>query len=373
MTREDLILIAIWAALGTGLLAALGEWLHALHCRRLGRLAFGPDNAPRVWTKIVPAVRVLALAGVIWALIVLMAFEGSNRTQERNAAATRHLMVLIDVSPSMEMKDAGESHTDTRRDRAAALLKSVMERAASEQVKITMACFYSDAMLLVKECSDREVIWNFADKMPLHIAFKPGKTDLVKSLNSAGEMVKDFPRKSTTMLVLTDGDTVPDSGLKPMPSAVAQLVFAGVGEATRGTFIDGHLSRQDNAALSQLARRLGGQYHNGNVKQVPSEMLRHLTAPDERTEKFQISLRTLAIIVLAVGASLLCLLPLLLENFGSAWKPVVTAPLLSADDYELERQRPRWLWALARPKPPGTAALRSQSKAPAESRYGETV
>ena len=169
-------------------------------------------------------------------------------------------------------------------------------------------------------------------------AFRPGKTDLVKSLNSTGEMVKDFPRKSTTVLVLTDGDTVPDTGLKPMPSAVSQIIFAGVGEATRGTFLDGHLSRQDNATLSQLARRLGGQYHNGNVKQVPSEFLRRLTAPDERADKFQVSLRTLAIIVVATGALWLCLLPLLLEFFGSAWKPGVAAARQSAALFDSEAQ-----------------------------------
>jgi Ca-activated chloride channel family protein len=268
---------------------------------------------------------VLALTGAVWSLIVLMAFEGSSRTRERNVAATRHLMVLLDVSPSMQLQDAGERGADKRSARAAELLRSVMERAPSDEVKITMACFYTDAMLLAKECSDREVIWNFADNLPLHIAYRPGKTDLVKSLNSAGDLVKDFPRKTTTVLVLTDGDTVPDTGLKPMPSSVSEVIFAGVGSPTHGAFIDGHLSRQDNSSLSQLARRLGGQYHNGNVKQVPSEMLRRLIAPDERTEKIKVNMRVLATIVLASSAALICLLPLLLEYFGSAWKPVKRA------------------------------------------------
>ena len=322
MLKEEIILAAVYAAVGIGALAALGEWLHARRLKRLARLAFGPDARPRAWTLMAPPLRVLALAGVVWSLVVLMAFEGASRNRDRNAAATRHLMVMLDVSPSMQLQDGGERGTDKRSARAAELLRSVMERAASAEVKVTMACFYTDAMQLVKECSDREVIWNFADNLPLHIAYRPGKTDLVKSLNSAGEMVKDFPRKSTTVLVLTDGDTVPDSGLKPMPSAVAEIIFAGVGNPSRGTFIDGHLSRQDNASLSQLARRLGGQYHNGNTKQVPGEMLRRLIAPDEREERFKLSLRSLAIIALAAGAGVLCLLPLLLEYFGSAWKPL---------------------------------------------------
>ena len=51
-------------------------------------------------------------------------------------------------------------------------------------------------------------------------------------------------------------------------------------------------------------------------------MLSRLIAPDEREEKFNVSLRTLAIILTSAGASVLCLLPLLLEYFGSAWKPL---------------------------------------------------
>lgn len=320
MVREQLIQCAAWAALAALVLGIVAEWLHARRVRRLKRLAFGPEAQPRGWTVMTPVVRVLALSGAAWALVVLLAHEGSSRLHESNAAATRHLMVLLDVSPSMEVKDAGEAGVQSRRDRAANLLKSVMERANNDQTRITMACFYTDARLLVKECADREVIWNFADNLPLHIAFKPGKTSLMKSLNTAGSFVKDFPRKSVTFVVLTDGDTVPDTGLERMPSAVTELLIVGVGNAGRGSFLDGHLSRQDGASLSQVARRLGGEYHDGNKKQIPTALLRHLTAPDERKDPFQIGLRTLAILVLATSSALLCLLPVLLDRFGSAWK-----------------------------------------------------
>jgi len=323
MLTEDLIAIATWAACGAAVLAAFAEWLHARRVRRLARLAFGPENQPRLWTQLAPPLRVLALAGVVWALVILMAFEGSSRARENKAKTTRHLMIMLDVSPSMLLKDSGEGGVTPRGAQAANLIRSVLDRAPSGEVKVSMACFYTDAMPLVTACSDREVIMNFAGNLPLHIAYQPGKTDLVKSLNTVGDLVKDLPRKSTTLLVISDGDTVPDSGLKPMPSAVSDVIFAGVGDPARGTFIDGHLSRQDSASLSQLARRLGGTYHNGHRLNVPSEMLRHLLAPDETKEKVKINLRVLAIIVLTAGATVLCLLPMLLEYFGSAWRPIV--------------------------------------------------
>lgn len=321
MVNDELILIAAWAACGAVVLGTLAEWLHARRIRRLGRLAFGPQAGPQLWTQLVPPLRVIALAGIAWSLVVLMAFDGSSRNRERQARTTRHLMVLLDVSPSMQLKDGGERAQLKRAERAAEVIRSVMERAPSAEVKITMACFYTDAMLLVKECGDREIIANFSDDLPLYIAYRPGKTDLVKSLNTASDFVRDFPRKSTTMLVVSDGDAVPDSGLKTLPSSIGELIFAGVGDPMRGTFIDGHLSRQDTASLSQLARRLGGAYHNANVKHVPGEMLRRLLAPDETGETFRVNLRTLAILILATGTGLLCLLPLLLEYFGSAWRP----------------------------------------------------
>ena len=87
MLSEDIMAIATWAAVAAAALGALADWLHARRVRRLSRLAFGPDSRPRVWTKITPLLRTVALAGIVWSLVVLMAFEGSSRSRERKAAA----------------------------------------------------------------------------------------------------------------------------------------------------------------------------------------------------------------------------------------------------------------------------------------------
>ena len=320
MTHEQIITYANWSAFAIAALAAVGEWLHGRRVARLSRLAFGPAARPRAWTKLAPPLRVAALAGVVWALFTLIAFNHLSRDRDRHATVTRHLMILLDVSPSMQLTDAGESGNQPRAVRTAELLKSVLSRVPGDNVRFSAASFYTEARMLARECQDRELIVHFAAEVPFHFTYKPGKTDLLKSLNQTGEMMKDWPRKSTTLLVISDGDSVSPAGLKPMPSAVADVLFVGVGEAARGTFIDGHLSRQDSATLTQLARRLGGKYFDGNTRQIPSDALQKLNAEDPSSAKWQADRRLVAIAVLAASAALLCLLPLLLEWFGSAWK-----------------------------------------------------
>lgn len=323
MTHEQIIIYATWSAFGIAVLAALGEWLHARRVTALSRLAFGPKNRPHLWTKSVPVLRILALSGIVWSLFTLISYNHLSRDRDRGNTVTRHLMVLLDVSPSMQLSDAGESGDQRRAKRAEDVLKSVLDRVPGDQVRFSAASFYTEARMLASECRDRELIIHFAADVPFHYTYKPGKTDLLASLNETGEFMKKWPRKSTTLLVISDGDSVSPTGLDPMPSAVSEVLFAGVGDASRGTFIDGHLSRQDGASLSQLARRLGGQYFDANTRHIPSESLKKLNADGARSTKWKNDRRLLALAVLGISTGLLCLLPLLLEWFGSSWK---TAP-----------------------------------------------
>ncbi len=321
MTADSLQSLAIWAALAAAGLAALGEWLHARRCARIGTLAFGPSGRARRWTIAVPILRVLALTALAWSLVTLVSFNNLVRERNRKTQTNRHLMVLLDVSPSMLLKDAGERSDQTRNARASAVLKSVLDRVPGDHVRFSAAGFYTETRPLVTECVDRELILHLAGGTPFHITYRPGKTDLLKCLNQAGELMKDWERKSTTLLVISDGDSVAPTGLKPMPSSVSQVIFAGVGDSARGTFIDGHLSRQDTATLSQLSRRLGGSFFDCNVRQIPSDALAKLNAEEPGAAKWKTDRRVLALILLASSTFLLCLLPLLLETLGSVRRP----------------------------------------------------
>jgi Ca-activated chloride channel family protein len=125
------------------------------------------------------------------------------------------------------------------------------------------------------------------------------------------------------VLVVTDGDTVPATGLPKMPESVSGVLLVGVGDPTAGKFIDGHMSRQDVATLRQVALRAGGIYHDGNTKQVPTDALATLgMVPRERLLD-RLALRDYAILATVVGTVLLALLPGLLALAGSRWQPGV--------------------------------------------------
>ena len=77
--------------------------------------------------------------------------------------------------------------------------------------------------------------------------------------------------------------------LKTNPALVAMLLGSaavtagviGVGDDRVGKFLAGHQSKQDASTLRQVAIRLGGEFHNGNKRQVPSDVLDQLPAlPD---------------------------------------------------------------------------------------------
>jgi Ca-activated chloride channel homolog len=108
-----------------------------------------------------------------------------------------------------------------------------------------------------------------------------------------------------------------------MPVSIKDVVLAGVGDARTGKFISGHQSRQEAASLQQIAIRLRGTYHDGNAHQLPSELLRKITALPEESVFEKLTRREYALAALGFGAFIFAILPWLLLRFGSAWQPGV--------------------------------------------------
>ncbi len=317
--------LPIVAALAAVLLAALAEWLHARRTRRIAPLAFGPGSAPAAWAQAAPFARVAALTALAWGLATLLVIEprryaigsGENAFQ----GEPKHILLALDVSPSMHLVDAGPSKKESRTQRARALMESFFERIPLEEYKVSVVAFYNGAKPVVIDTKDFEVVRNILGDLPLSFAFRAGKTKLFDGLAEAARVAKDWNPRSTVLVVVSDGDTVPATGMPHMPDSIRSVIVCGVGDPQVGKFIDGRHSRQDVPALKQIAARLHGTFHNGNDKQLSSALITDATGTEEESIFEKLTRREYALLAIAAGAGLFALLPFLLHWFGTRWRP----------------------------------------------------
>lgn len=315
-----------------GVLALLAELIHTLRIRRVRHLAFGPGGRPAAWTLLVPLLRAVAAAAIGWGLASL-AFDVEPKTHRAGAEGRepdewKHLVLVLDVSPSMRLEDAGPDKIQSRRERARDVLDSMFGRVAIGSYKISVVATYTGAIPVVEDTTDSEVVRNVLGDLPIHYAFKTGETRLFDGLAAAMEIAKPWPKDSTTIVVASDGDTIPPKGMPKAPPSVSGFLVIGVGDPVKGSFIAGRNSRQDVSALRQMAARLGGYYHDGNQKQVATAVLDAVTAGGGRAEVEALGRREYALIALAIGSALLGLIPVLLQYLGSRWaalRPIPTA------------------------------------------------
>jgi Ca-activated chloride channel family protein len=108
-----------------------------------------------------------------------------------------------------------------------------------------------------------------------------------------------------------------------LPASIADVLVVGVGDPRTGSFIDGRMSRQDAGTLRQIAARLGGTYHDANVKHLPSALLASLTVIPRTSAFERLTRREYALMACAAGGLTLAFLPVLLHHFGTRWRPGV--------------------------------------------------
>lgn len=308
-------------ALGVLLVATVAEFLHLRRIRIIRHLAFGPKGKQPVWNYAVPVFRVLGIALACWgfaSLWFVVEAEVHNK-QEIAENEYKHLVLVVDVSPSMHLKDAGPEGKRTRRQRASDILESLFNRIPMRQFKITFIAVYSDAKMLLEDSKDHEVVRHIMEKMPMWHAYKPGKTKLMTGITEAVKFAKPFNPNSTYVLMLTDGDTVPTTGMPKLPASVADFFVIGVGDSNSGSFIDGHQSRQDINTLRQVANRLRGVYHNGNKKHITSQMVGKIVRPQDEEAKKVWTRREWSLVAALVGSAICSLIPILLHYVGSAY------------------------------------------------------
>jgi Ca-activated chloride channel family protein len=230
-------------------------------------------------------------------------------------------LLVLDVSPSMRLVDAGPEKKESRMQRARKVMNSFFERAPVEDNLVSVVAVYNGAKPVVVDTKDLDVVRNILGDLPMHYAFTAGKTKLFTGLEEAARIAHPWAPNSTTLILLSDGDTVPATGMPKMPPSIRSVIVVGLGDPQVGKFIDGRQSRQEVPTLQQIAVRLGGTYHDGNDKQLSSALIASATGREREDVFERLTRREYALIAAGAGCALLALLPLLLHFFGTSWRP----------------------------------------------------
>ncbi|MFM7051329.1 MAG: vWA domain-containing protein [Planctomycetota bacterium] len=312
---------AFTAALAAGVaalvVAAVAERLHARRTARVARLAFGPTGRPAAWARLAPAARIAGLALAAFGATVLALHDPVETEVEPDPRASRQLLVVLDVSPSMNLSDAGPGTEKSMRGVwAGKVLQGILDRLDMKDTRVSMVAFYTKAFPMLQDSTDKNVLSNLMDGLPLYTAFKSGETDLQAGIELAFEMSKGWARRSTTLVVISDGDLSKPVNVPARPASIADAIVIGVGDPNRATMLAGHASRQDQWTLKSLAGRLDGIYHDGNTRHLPREVLDGLTMIAPRVSD-AIGLREAGLLALGTGCALLGLVGPLLLLYGT--------------------------------------------------------
>lgn len=312
---------------GVFLLGLAAERLHAARCRRVAPLAFGPRTRPARWVLFAPALRIFAMTALCWGLLTLATLAPKVHAAGLIAEKDRrHLVVVLDVSPSMRLTDAGPTGKQSRMARAADLLRSFFQRVPLDLYRTSVIATYNGAKPVVVDTRDMDVIDNILGELPMHYAFKAGNTDIFAGLEEAARIARPWNPRSTVLVLLSDGDTVPATGMPKLPASIRHSLIVGVGDPRKGQFIDGHQSRQDASTLRSIAIRLGGTYHDGNEKHLSTELVHAVGGIEAKSLWAKLTRREYALLACAWGAAVLALLPVALHAMGTRWQAGVPTP-----------------------------------------------
>lgn len=317
-----MVMPAELAALAVMIFAIIAELLHSVRVKRLAPLSFGPSRRPALWVKMTPVLRVIALGLMTWGFVTLIKVDPKvYKAKAVDEGDIRHIVIVLDVSPSMKLQDAGAEGTLSRSRRGYDLMESFFKRVSVDQYRLSLIATYTGAKPVVVDTKDADVVRNFLNGMDMYTAFESGQTQLFSGLIEAAKIAEKWKPNTTTIVLISDGDTVPATGMPKMPRSVDGILVVGVGDSKTGKFIDGRQSKQDVSTLRQIAMRLGGTYFDGNEKHLPTDVLMDLTDVENEDPFDKLTKREYALAAVCLGGLLIAGLPVLLRIAGTRWRP----------------------------------------------------
>jgi len=155
------IVAAVLVGIAALAVAGVAESLHARRAARVRRLVFGPSGRPALWAEAAPFARAIAFALAAFGATALYLHDPLEGEGEPNPRASRQLLVVLDVSPSMNLSDAGPGNGKVMRGVwAGKVLQGILDRLDMTDTRVSMIAFYSKAIPMLQDSTDKNVLSN---------------------------------------------------------------------------------------------------------------------------------------------------------------------------------------------------------------------
>ncbi len=255
-------------------------------------LLAGEPSSPRTRWRRLPAI--LRASGLVL-LIVAWARPQVPHDVREIRLRSRNIMVALDISSSMK---AGDFQPGNRLEVARRVLDEFVQRRTGDL--IGLVTFAGRTFLQAPLTPDTDLLGQTISRVD--IGMLPDGTAIGTALAMSLNQLKDLPAKASVIVLITDGAN--NTG-KPTPFAAAEaarslgirihaigLSTADTSQADRNLIwrwgrAPARLSRSDEAVLTRIASRTGGQF----FRATDPEALRRIMGEIDPLERREVPIR----------------------------------------------------------------------------------
>ncbi len=257
----------------------------------LSVLAEAPPSRRARWQ---PVLKGLRLAGLILLIVALARPQIPHDVQETRLRS-RNIMVALDISSSMK---AGDFQPGNRLEVARRVLDEFVQQRKGDL--IGLVTFAGRTFLQAPLTPDLDLLAETIERVD--IGMLPDGTAIGTALAMSLNQLKDLPPKASVILLITDGAN--NTG-RPSPFAAAEAARSlgirihAIGLSTADTSqgdrnliwrwgrSPARLSRADEAVLTRISSRTGGQFYRA----TDPEALRRIMGEIDPLERQDVTIR----------------------------------------------------------------------------------
>ena len=240
-------------------------------------LAFLSDLPTTIWTRLRHSLHILRVAGIA-CLVVALARPQAGREMVDLSAEGVDIMLVLDISGSMEAKDLGRAN---RLQVAKEVVAEFITGRGSD--RIGMVVFAGESFTQCPLTLDYDILLNFLADIRIAEQSWDG-TAIGMALMNASNRLRDSDAQSKVVVLLTDGvnnagEIAPETAAQVAAALGIRVYTVGVGKAAAGRQRLRSAARElafDEQTLRDISERTQGRYFHATSKEKLEEIYREI-------------------------------------------------------------------------------------------------